>query len=215
MGLNFEIMKELGGFAEEPEYVSDAYTKEDQQRDYEAFNYCLAEDYVSAMYQEDFESLGEVDDYLFNNICTWINYDPELGNADLVKSIKEGSLLTEKGRSFLSAIVAAKNISWATLYTDLKVYNPEIITMLIECAGANECVFPVFLDTKSEEELHELHLGIFDEIEKRYHEEGNDIKYLYKIRDGFGILRIKKDQKTLRIPMTYSWAQALKSVSKK
>lgn len=194
MDLNFVVTRELGGFAEEPEYVSDEIEEEAQLRDFESFNYCLAEDYVSAMYQEDFESLGEVDLSLFDNICHWINYNPELGNADLVSSIKDGTLLTDKGRTFLSAIFAAKNISWATLYTDLRVYDPALIVMLIEQSSTDENVFPVFLDTKSEEELHELNRKIYDEIERRYHEEENDISYLYRIRDGFKILRIKKEQ---------------------
>ncbi len=199
--------KELGGFAEEPEYVSDAFTEEEQIREFEAFNYCLAEEYSSAMYAEDFESLGEVDDYLFNNICEWINYNPNLGNEALKESIQNGSLITKNNRTFLSAIAESRNMDWGELYTSRGVYSPEVIVMLIECAGAGEKVLPVYLKTKSEEELHELNLAIYSEIERRYIEEDCDKEYLLTIQRGYKILYTKKEYKSLKIPCSYRWAQ--------
>lgn len=200
---------ELGGFAEEPEYVSDAYTEEEQIREFEAFNYCLAEDYATAMVNEDFESLGEVDDYLFRNICEWINYDPSLGNSELKEQVKNGTLITKNNRTFLSAIAANKNISWGELYTAYKIYSPEIIVMLIETSGSSIKDAPICLDTKDEEELQKLNMDIFLEIEKRYQENGS-LEYLKLIQKGFRILHHKKDQKCLKIPTSLSWAMALK-----
>lgn len=198
---------ELGGFAEEPEYVSDAYTEEEQIREFEAFNYCLAEDYATAMVNEDFESLGEVDDYLFNNICEWINYNPNLGNEALNESIQNGSLMTKNNRTFLSAIAESRNIDWGELYTSRGVYSPEVIVMLIECAGTGARVLPVYLRTKSEDELHKLNLAIFSEIERRYIEEDCDKEYLLTIQRGYKILYTKKEYKSLKIPCSYKWAQ--------
>lgn len=198
---------ELGGFAEEPEYVSDAFTEEEQIREFEAFNYCLAEDYATAMVNEDFESLGEVDDYLFNNICEWINYNPNLGNEALKESIQNGSLMTKNNRTFLSAIAESRNIDWGELYTSRGVYSPEVIVMLIECAGVGGKVFPVYLKTKNEEELHKLNLDIYSEIERRYIEESCDKEYLLTIQRGYKILYTKKEYKSLKIPCSYRWAQ--------
>lgn len=198
---------ELGGFAEEPEYVSDAFTEEEQIREFEAFNYCLAEDYATAMVNEDFESLGEVDDYLFNNICEWINYNPNLGNEALKESIQNGSLMTKNNRTFLSAIAESRNIDWGELYTSRGVYSPEVIVMLIECAGTGARVLPVYLRTKSEDELHKLNLAIYSEIERRYIEESCDKEYLLTIQRGYKILYTKKEYKSLKIPCSYKWAQ--------
>lgn len=198
---------ELGGFAEEPEYVSDALTEEEQIREFEAFNYCLAEDYATAMVNEDFESLGAMDDYLFNNICEWINYDPNLGNEALKESIQNGSLITKNNRTFLSAVASNKNIDLAEIYTNRGVYSPEVIVMLIECAGNGRNVLPIYLRTKSEEELHELNLAIYSEIERRYIEEDCDKDYLLSIQRGYKILHTKKEYKSLKIPCSYRWAQ--------
>lgn len=200
---------ELGGFAEEPTFVSDAYTEEEQLRDFECFNYCLAEDYASAMYTEDFEALGDVDDYLFRNICDWINYNPNLGNAELKEQIENGTLITKNNRTFLSAIAANKNISWGELYTYYHIYSPEIIVMLIEASGLSIHVSPICLNTKDEEELQKLNMDIFLEIEKRYQENGS-LEYLKQIQKGFRILHHKKDQKCLKIPTSLSWARTLK-----
>lgn len=200
---------ELGGFAEEPKFVSDAYTEEEQLRDFECFNYCLAEDYASAMYTEDFEALGDVDDYLFRNICDWINYNPNLGNAELKEQIENGTLITNKNRTFLSAIAANKNVSWGEIYINYRVYSPEIIVMLIEASGASQKVLPICLNTKDEEELHKLNMAIYLEIEKRYQENGS-LEYLKTIQRGYGILHTKKDQKSLKIPTNLSWARTIK-----
>lgn len=63
---------ELGGFAQYPE---DIYGDE---TDFNAFNYCLAEDYYFAMIKEDFKALGDMSTYLFNEIEYWLNYDGKI-----------------------------------------------------------------------------------------------------------------------------------------
>lgn len=55
---------ELGGFAED-ETVVDG--------DYEMFNRCLAEEYLSAFVCEDAEALGTISSNLIDNIINWLN----------------------------------------------------------------------------------------------------------------------------------------------
>lgn len=201
---------ELGGFAEAPKEVSDEFREEDQLRDFEAFNYCLAEDYAAAMYDEDFDSLGHVDFGLFNNICKWINYDESLGNEKLKKDIETGLLITKNNRTFLSAIVAAKNVSWGEFYALYGVYDPKIIVMLIEYVGDGNKTFPIEISIKAQDELNKLFTGICEEIESHYISAGKNIEYLKRIRDGIRILYFPKDLSEPPIPSGLLWTKHLK-----
>ena len=66
-------MLELGGFAESPRVLGG------DERDYEAYNYCLAENYYHTFLDEDFEALGEIDSYLVEDIIFWLNYNGKIG----------------------------------------------------------------------------------------------------------------------------------------
>lgn len=88
---------ELGGFADEPE---------DVDGDYQSFNYCLAIDYASSMYDEDFESLGYIGSNLFNKISYWLNYNGESVGDDLkfIQGIPKGEFMTAFNRTFAEAV---------------------------------------------------------------------------------------------------------------
>ena len=94
-------IKELGGFAEEPE---------DVDGDYEAFNFCMADEYASSMISEDFESLGYMDFSLFESIAHWLNYDGKIGanNLEFISNIPSGNFMTSFGRTFESAVCARR-----------------------------------------------------------------------------------------------------------
>lgn len=205
---------EIGGFAEEPEYVSDALTEEEQLRDFECFNYCLAEEYVGAMYTEDFEAIGEIDSYLFGNICKWINYDEKLGNKEVQDEIKTGTLITKKGRTFLEAIAEKKQICFAELYTSLGVYDPRVIVMLIEEAGKNEELkIQVLLNLNEQEKLDKLYADICSTIETNFliaKEDNNDIRYLRIIKNGVRVLFFPKKLDKPPMPSNLTWTKYLK-----
>ena len=92
-----DSIKELGGFAEE---------QTDVDGDYKSFNYCLASDYATAMVNEDFESLGEMDYELFKTITYWLNYDGKIGSSDedFISKIPSGNFMTTFGRTFAEAV---------------------------------------------------------------------------------------------------------------
>lgn len=100
---------ELGGFAE---------FEEDIDGDFNAFNYCLAEEYWAAIVEEDFEALGEMSNDLIDNIVYWLNYDGEIGknNLDDIKGIDNGSIITIKSRTFIEAIVDYHQYQIAEVY---------------------------------------------------------------------------------------------------
>lgn len=100
---------ELDGFAENEDVVDG---------DWEAHNYCLAENYYDAMLDEDFDLLGEVDCYHIEEVMFWLNYDGEIGagHEEEIAKIRTGLFMTCKNRTFIDAIVANKNVNFAETY---------------------------------------------------------------------------------------------------
>lgn len=110
---------ELGGFAED-ETVIDG--------DFNAFNYCLAYDYLCAFENEDFDALGEVNNDLIDTITDWLNYDGEIGknNIDKIKGIDNGTIMTCNNRTFLQCIIDEHQVDMAETYILRGVKNPEL-----------------------------------------------------------------------------------------
>lgn len=106
------MYKELGGFAEGPDVVDG---------NWEAFNFCLAECYLQAIGEEDWEALGYMDEDLVNDIARWLNYDSEIGKdrIDIIKNIPKGLIQTSKNRTFIDAIVAEHKVPLAQTF----IYN--------------------------------------------------------------------------------------------
>lgn len=204
---------ELGGFAEEPRDVSDAWTEEEQMKDFVAFNYCLAEEYASAMYKEDFESLGEMSGGLLDTICYWLNYDESYGNEEDVKHIANGTLLTVNNRTFIEAIVANKNISCADMYLGNQIYHPALIVMMMELYAHGEEYRNYFFFGISQETLNKIHEGLYNELEKNYQKAEDKIEYLRIIKKGFECLYVENSLKQKPIPKELSWVKALKNLN--
>ena len=66
-------MLELGGFVENSKVLCG------DERDYEAYNYYLTENYYHTFLDEDFETLGDIDSYLVENIIFGLNYNGKIG----------------------------------------------------------------------------------------------------------------------------------------
>lgn len=105
---------ELGGFAETPEVIDGT------EEDFNAFNWCLACDYYEAVVGEDFDSLGEVLNDVYNwhalmgDVCIWMNYDGEIGKdkKDEYPKLYNGTILTYNNRTFIEA---AREHGWFNL----------------------------------------------------------------------------------------------------
>ena len=104
----------LGGFAEDEDVVDG---------DWEAFNYCLAENYYSAMIGEDWDLIGESSTDLIDNIIDWLTYCEEIGKENTydIEGIRNGNLITVNNRTFIDAIVADKQVDLAETYIRLGV----------------------------------------------------------------------------------------------
>lgn len=96
---------ELCGFAENPEVI------EGTEEDFNAFNWCLACDYYAAVIAEDFDSLGEELNDVYNwhslmsDVCMWMNYDSEIGKdkKDEFPKLYNGTIKTCNNRTFIDA----------------------------------------------------------------------------------------------------------------
>lgn len=127
------MYNELGGFAEGPEVVDG---------DWKSFNFCLAECYLQAMGEEDWEALGYMEKELVNDIARWLNYDDEIGKGriDVIKNIPKGLIKTSKNRTFIDAIVAEHKAPLAQTFIyngnhDVRLYLTAIIYGNFKVAG--------------------------------------------------------------------------------
>lgn len=211
---------ELGGFAENQDEFDG--TKEE----FEAFNYCLAEDYLSAMIEEDFESLGEVGTDTIDNVIYWLNYDGEIGKSkeEIIRSIPRGELKTIKGRSLEEAVIENENLYFASVFIDNGNMNPKLY--LIEMEKSYQVPYEKSLSllnimlsrADSLERYFEFLKSIFDLIEEKYLEKRTqeDKKtFLEKIRPYINGIRISAELnnpdkvKSFMKKMDYSWQKEI------
>ena len=94
----------LGGFAQTCEEL-DATTYEELV----AFNYCLASDYMTAIFMEDFEDLGCINPLLLDDILKWYIAGGESIEFCDIEKIKKGLMITSKGRTLVDAAIDEKN----------------------------------------------------------------------------------------------------------
>ena len=92
-------MIELRGFDKIEE------VKEQDRERTKLYNYLLAKDYLFAMTNEIFDAIKGLDKDRFDEVCYWINYDGIIGKEyeRIIDSIKDGSFLTKKNRTFKEA----------------------------------------------------------------------------------------------------------------
>lgn len=122
---------ELGGFAE---------YDEDIDGDFNNFNYCLANEYLSAIIEEDFITLGEISNDLLDKIVYWLNYNGQADKNDLeaIKGIDNGSIMTIKNRTFIEAIIDCHQYQIAETYIYRGVHNINLFLTYLAYAPIDE-----------------------------------------------------------------------------
>ena len=172
---------ELGGFAENPKVIDG---------DFNAFNYCTAENYVAALYDEDFDAIGEIDEIHFEDICYWYNYDKQLNHKQIVDSIMDGSFITKKNRTILDAIYENKNVCLAEIYAYEKVYSPKVLLTLLLYSDYPISINPY--DTRSEH-YNSIFKDLFDFIDLEFNNMEDKKEFLKTIKDNITRLRYSKN----------------------
>ncbi len=184
---------DLGGFAQ---YPSDIEATEEE---FYAFNFCLAEEYFSSMYAEDFELIGEMDTSLIRNIIHYLNYGGTF-NDEEIKKIETGLFLTYKNRTFVDAIVENKITSLADTYISLGNNDPRlyVIVMLYDEYYTGVTILNnINYHVKNKDEYVLMLCKIFNEIDKLY----NNIKD--KEEKIILLKKIKNNLKLIRYPQEY------------
>ena len=130
---------EIGGFALD-EFEVDG--------DWEIFNYGVAENYYDAMLGEEFDFLGDASVDFIERIEFWLNYDGEIGRGyeEQIAKIRTGLFMTCKSRTFIDAIVANKNISFAETYIQLGSRDVRLFVI---------CLFGVEIGLVDGEEIYD------------------------------------------------------------
>ncbi len=207
-------MLELGGFAENPRVLGG------DERDYEAYNYCLAENYYHAFLDEDFEALGDIDSYLVEDIIFWLNYNGKIGKdkENEYKKIRDGSLITCRNRTFIDAICANRNHHMAYTYISMGNHDPRLYTTCL-----------VYGDDDVENVLNLIHSSFEYRTGELYKKFINEI-FLLVDQEFVGIredrrknvlLHLKESLQVTRVPNnydvsidlnTYTWSKELKKL---
>lgn len=172
---------ELGGFAED-ETVIDG--------DFKAFNFCLATDYLYAFMDEDFESLGELNNYLIDDIVYWLNYDGIIGKNDVnkINGIDNGTLITKNNRTFIQCIYDEHQVDMAETYILRGVNNPKLYLTCIlygELCLYNEVLNYIHSFVYDKEKYTKFLTDVFKLIDEEYlkiETSEQKIKFLEKIK---------------------------------
>ena len=194
---------ELGGFAESPEVIDG---------DFNAFNYCLAQDYVTALFREDFDAIGEIDIHFFDNICYWINYTKELNNEKLVQKIKKAKIITVKNRSIIDAIYEKKAVYLADIYLHNYIYSPKLILTILL---SNNQLNNIFITGENDEEISSKLKELCDFIELEYEKQVNKKEFITKIKNNLNRIKVSKEYRQQPISNNYEWLKAIKKISPK
>lgn len=181
----------LGGFAENEDVVDG---------DWEAFNYCTAENYYDSMFGEEWDLLGDMCCDLLDKIVFWLcENDPEAGKGYDANAIYAGTFKTYKGRTFIDAIVDAKKEDYAETYIRLDVYDIRLYILCMfktdkytidECFGGTILNYINFSRMVDEERLKFL-TSIFSELERIYNsltdkeEKKHFLEVVYKNANSF------------------------------
>lgn len=156
-----ENFSELGGFAEFPE---------DIDGDFESFNRCLADEYLSAMIEENFLELGELSEGLLETIWNWGDF-LKISSSDFFN----GTFMTCKNRTFIDAIIETHAYQAGEAY--LHVNNPKFLAMMIAYSELYE--YDLMYDEHiglSNEEWNNLITETFNELNSIYEMLDNEEK---------------------------------------
>lgn len=195
------MTSELGGFAD---YIEDI---DGTEVDYVAFNYCLADEYMNAFYNEDFEALGEISTDLFQKICKWYGYVDGLENKDKINGIKNGKLITIKGRTIIDAIYENKIASLAETYLLMDIFSPKLLLTIVL---SDDDEYGAYIISKNQYELDDKLKQLYDFIESEYNVCEDKKGFLNKIKSNYNRLLVQKGYKLTPIPNNYNWVKKLK-----
>lgn len=219
-----KLNMELGGFAETAEDIDGT------QEEFEAFNYCLACDYLDAMLREDFEALGDVGLDTIESVVYWLNYDGEIGESikEQIATIPQGYLVTDNKRPLFEAVIENNNYNFASIFIDNGNYDPRLfVVVMTQDPDFSKCEEVHFLNSIFKCKNGEIDLStyinflnsLFGILEEKYVSlecSEEKAKFLKRIKPHIAGIRIppefKRDLHMMEIIKmnTYSWQKELR-----
>ncbi len=204
-----EYCFDLGGFAESPDVLEEG-TEEAQV----AFNFCLAMDYINAIYDEDFESLGAVDNYLLDNILTWYEIGGGKLSLEKVHDIKVGSVITSKNRPLVEAVLEDRNDFLARTFIGNGNNDPRLYAL---CVTEDEWMGILNSDSSMNRlEYLQFLRGVFDIVEESYSSVSGEvkIKMLSCIKENISSIKYNREMGPLKLTDVGSY-QFIKDMKKR
>ncbi len=199
----------LGGFAERADVLEEK-TEEAQV----AFNFCLAEDYIHAMYDEDFEDLGMMDALLLDDILMWYVRGGGVLEESQVEAIRTGRIITSKQRELVDAVIEDRNDCFAFTFIINGNKDSRLFALCVE-EDEYHGLLHADIHTKKDDYLEFLK-GIFECIDTDYATltGENKIKVLSVIKDNVLSIRFPKEIGPIQISDVGRY-QFVKDISRK
>lgn len=183
---------ELGGFAIE---------EEDINGNFKEFNSCLADEYILAMIDEDFNALGDLSCYLIENIYKWSKIHNMVNIS--IDDLFNGSFLTYKNRTFIEAIIQTHAYKAGGAF--LHVNNPKFLAMMARYAQSYEYVLGYRShENLNSEEFNKLLHDTLVELNDIYESINNEEKLIL-------IQRVNRILSNIRVPNGFKPCKAPKN----
>lgn len=204
---------ELGGFAEYEDEIDGNFN---------AFNFCLAEEYMASIINEDFESLGFMSYDLIEKITYWLNYNRTIGkdDIDIIEGIKNGNIITVNNRTFIDALYANKQVDIAEMYIVNRgiINNKLFLTCILYGKGElpKTILNEVHYFIKEKEDYIRFLNDVFSLIEQEFNKMDSveeKKQYLSKIRQAVSNIKYPKKYGEINISIKeYNWGKQYKKI---
>lgn len=204
---------ELGGFAEYEDEIDGNFN---------AFNFCLAEEYMSSIINEDFEALGFISYDLIEKITYWLNYNGNIGkdDIDIIEGIKNGNIITVNNRTFIDALYANKQVDIAEMYIVNRgiINNKLFLTCILYGKGELPKIIlnEVHYFIKEKEDYIRFLNDVFSLIEQEFNKMDSveeKKQYLSKIRQAVSNIKYPKKYGEINISIKeYNWGKQYKKI---
>lgn len=193
---------DLGGFAENKDVLDGT------EESYNAFNYCLAESYLGAIWQEDFEAIGEIDSNFVREISYWLNYDGKSSEEikDAAKKILTGEIITCNKRTFAKAIISNNQIYNARTWLELGSKDMDLLVFYIlnnedDYNFINRITIG---NISTKEKVIEILSNIFKQLKKIYdsiNDEQKELEFLKRVKKYLYSIKFDKSIGKISIKM--------------
>lgn len=175
----------------------------------EAFNYYLALEYANAMEEENFEILGNFSFNLLEKICYWLGFFSREEDIKLLNEIKNGTLITNKNRTFIDAIYINKKGDFAEAYLNMGLKSPKLVLTIILENLINHHSANIGNEDFKQEDYEKLFNELYDLIETEYNNSSDKQAFLYLINNNYNRVKCYKLYKKIPASDKYNWVKDL------